>query len=121
MLFCLHVFSIACDCFSTLVPEGKALSAGFSTNHFPDTGLGYALAAFPSSADGEALLAWVRATLADTVIHGVPADLIAAAKRRQAANAEFQKNSISGLAPGRRPWRWKGGNRRTMIFGRFSR
>ena len=36
--------------------------------------------------------------LADDLRNGVPADLVDAAKRHELASAEFQKNSVSGLA-----------------------
>ena len=36
--------------------------------------------------------------LQDIAKNGVPADLVDAAKRHEAADAEFEKNSISGLA-----------------------
>jgi zinc protease len=81
-----------------LVPQGKALSAGFSFNSLPQASLGYALAAFPAGGDGTALLDRVGKILRDIAQNGVPADLVAGAKRREVADAEFQKNSISGLA-----------------------
>lgn len=81
-----------------LVPEGKALSSGFSFDGLPQASLGYALAAFPASGDGMALLGQVRDILQDIVKNGVPGDLVTASKRHEVASAEFQKNSISGLA-----------------------
>jgi zinc protease len=81
-----------------LVPEGKALFAGFSIEGLPGAGLGYAIAAFPKGADAATLVKQVNQILADDVKNGVPADLVEAAKRREAAEAEFNRNSISGLA-----------------------
>ncbi len=81
-----------------LVPQGDALYAGFSLDGLPEASLGYALAAFPEGADGTALLGRIRQIIADDVSNGVPADLVDAAKRHEVASAEFQKNSISGLA-----------------------
>ena len=81
-----------------LALEGKALSAGFSISFLPDAGLGYASAAFPRGADGAQLLAEMRGVLADIAAHGVPEDLVTAAKRGERAQAELQKNSIPGLA-----------------------
>ena len=40
----------------------------------------------------------MRKVLDDDLKNGVPADLVAAAKRHELAGAEFQKNSVSGLA-----------------------
>ncbi|MGH9325116.1 MAG: M16 family metallopeptidase [Terriglobia bacterium] len=81
-----------------LVPAGKALFAGFAYSSFPTTGLGYALSAFPKGANGEALLREMRQILTEDIQHGVPADLVTAAKRHELAGAEFEKNSVSGLA-----------------------
>lgn len=81
-----------------LVPEGKALYAGFSLDALPESGLGYAIGAFPKSADGSELLSEMKAVLAAEVKNGVPAGLVEAAKRHEVASAEFEKNSISGLA-----------------------
>jgi zinc protease len=81
-----------------LVPQGKALSAGFSLESLPQASLGYAEATFPAGRDGTALLRQVREVLEDIAKNGVPADLVNAAKRHEVANAEFEKNSISGLA-----------------------
>jgi zinc protease len=81
-----------------LVPEGKALFAGFALNGLPGTGLGYAIAAFPKGADSAKLLNEVEQILKQDLKNGLPADLVEAAKRREAAAAEFRRNSISGLA-----------------------
>ncbi len=78
--------------------EGKALSAGFSLDSFPEASLAYAQAAFPAGGDGTALLDQVREILEDIAKNGVPADLVNAAKRHEVADAEFKKNSISDLA-----------------------
>ncbi len=81
-----------------LVPEGKALSAGFSFDSLPRASLGYALGAFPAGGDGKALLGEIGSVLREIAKNGVPQDLVTAAKRHEVASAEFQKNSISGLA-----------------------
>ena len=81
-----------------LALKGKALSTDFSINLLPEAGLGYASAAFPRGADGTKLLAEMRRVLAGIAAHGVPDDLVAAAKRGERARAELQKNSIPGLA-----------------------
>ena len=81
-----------------LVLEGKALAADFSLSFLPEAGLGYATAAFPRGADGDQVVAELRWVLAGIAAHGVPVDLVAAAKRAERAQAEFEKNSIPGLA-----------------------
>ncbi len=81
-----------------LVPEGKALYAGFSLDSFPGASLGYAIGAFNRQTTGAQLVDEMRKVLEDDLKNGVPADLVAAAKRHELAGAEFQKNSVSGLA-----------------------
>lgn len=81
-----------------LVVQGKALSAGFSFEPLPRAGLGYVGIAFPASADAAAVAREVRTVVAKIVKDGVPADLVAAAKLHERRDAEFQKNSVQGLA-----------------------
>ncbi len=81
-----------------MVPEGKALSADFAYEALPNSALGYALASFPPGRQAAALVARMKAVLADCAKNGVPAELVEAAKRHEAAEAEFQKNSVEGLA-----------------------
>ncbi len=81
-----------------LVPEGKALFAGFSLSTLPEAGLGYGMAAFPRGADASALVDEVRQIVAEYIRKGFPADLVEAAKRTRLTKAELQKNSIFGLA-----------------------
>ncbi len=81
-----------------LVPEGKALFASFEYDNLPKAGLGYAVAGFPAGGDSTNLLEQVRDILAAEVTNGVITDLVEAAKRREIASAELQKNSVSGLA-----------------------
>ncbi len=81
-----------------LVPEGKALYAGFSLSALPKAGLGYAVAAFPKGADTSALITEVRKILSGYLGKGFPAELVEAAKRNRLTRAELNKNSIPGLA-----------------------
>ncbi len=81
-----------------LVPDGKALFAGFEGGALPTMGYGYATAAFPQDDDGNSLVATVREIIAGYVKEGVPAELVEAAKRHEINNAEFRKNSVAGLA-----------------------
>jgi zinc protease len=81
-----------------LTAHGKALTTGFSLDTLPHSGLAYALAAFPKGSDPQPLLSQVKDILANYHKTGVPADLVTAAKKLEVANAEFQKNSVSGLA-----------------------
>jgi zinc protease len=81
-----------------LVPQGKALSADFSLDPMPRAGIGMAVVMFPAGGNAAMLEREVRAILAGIVKNGVPADLVAAAKLQERREAEFEKNSISGLA-----------------------
>ncbi len=81
-----------------LVPQGKALDAGFSTQDLPAATIGYAMAAIPQGENGSAMTPVLKNIVAGYVKNGVPADLVEASKRREIANAEFSKNSVSGLA-----------------------
>lgn len=81
-----------------LVAQGKALNAGFSLNPFPQATMGYVQVAYPPGADSEALIKEVREILTRNSTRGISPDLVEAARRRELASAEFQKNSISGLA-----------------------
>ncbi|HEX3574942.1 MAG TPA: pitrilysin family protein, partial [Rhodopila sp.] len=81
-----------------MVPGGKALMAQFSYHAKPDVGFGLAMAAFPTGQDPAPVLAETRRILADAAQNGVPADLVAAAKKQELAQLAFNGNSISGLA-----------------------
>ena len=81
-----------------LVPQGKALYTAFELSPLPKAGLAYAFGVFPKGGDGEGLLGEMRQIIAGDLKDGVPADLVDAAKRREVASEEFQKNSIEGLA-----------------------
>jgi len=82
----------------SLVPAGKALFTGFDGEALPKASYGYATAAYPLGGDGPALVATMKGIIADYIKDGVPADLIEAAKRHEVMNAEFQHNSVAGLA-----------------------
>jgi zinc protease len=81
-----------------LVPQGKALDADFSLDPLPRAGIAYAAVSFAAGQDPKALESRIRSILVDVVQHGVPADLVAAAKLQERRAAEFQKNSIAGFA-----------------------
>ena len=81
-----------------LVPEGKALFTGFESDALPKAGYGFAVAGFPQGGDGTTLVSAIRRIVAGYVENGIPADLVEAAKLHEMTDAEFQKNSIAGLA-----------------------
>ncbi|MDE2234751.1 MAG: insulinase family protein [Gammaproteobacteria bacterium] len=81
-----------------LVPENKALYASFLGDTMPDTGLGIAFGVFPKGGDSKLLTAEISQVLAGIAKQGVSPDLVAAAKRQEITQLEFQKNSVAGLA-----------------------
>jgi zinc protease len=81
-----------------LAVEGKALNTSFQLDTFSKSGLGYAVAAFPKDGRVEEVLKNLRRVLGDYVKNGISSDLVEAAKRRELASAEFQKNSVFGLS-----------------------
>jgi zinc protease len=82
-----------------LVPQGKALGTEFGlTETYPKASVGYAVAAVPAGADPAPITAEIRKILSADASGGVPPDLVEAAKKGEIASAEFQQNSIPGLA-----------------------
>jgi zinc protease len=82
-----------------LVPQGKALAAEFGlAETFPKASVAYSVLALPSGADPAPATQEMHKILLDYAAHGVPADLVDAAKRGEVASAEFERNSIPGLA-----------------------
>lgn len=81
-----------------LVPEGKALSASFESYALPKMGYAFAMSAFPQGEDGHPMVDTLKRIIGDYVKNGVPPELVEAAKRHEIAQAEFQKNSVEGLA-----------------------
>lgn len=78
--------------------HGKALFAEFNSSIFRDVGMGYAVAGFPKGDRGEAHVTALGGVIAQYLKNGIPADLVAASKRREMAASEFRKNSIEGLS-----------------------
>jgi len=82
-----------------MVPAGKALGAEFGmAETYPKASVGYGLVAVPAGTDVTSAAQAMRSILAGYAEKGVPEDLVAAAKRSEVAAAEFQRNSIPGLA-----------------------
>ena len=82
-----------------MVPAGRALAAEFGlTETYPQASVGFGLVALPAGADAPAAQREMRAVLTRYAAGGVPEELVAAAKRSEIAAAEFERNSIPGLA-----------------------
>ena len=82
-----------------LVPAGKALAAEFGeAESYPQASVGYGLVAVPAGADVTGATKEMKTILANYAAKGLPEELVEAAKRSEIAQAEFQRNSIPGLA-----------------------
>jgi zinc protease len=82
-----------------MVPAGKALGTEFGmAEEYPMASVGFGLVAEPAGVDAAAAIAEMRGILENYAAKGVPEELVDAAKRSEVAAAEFQRNSIPGLA-----------------------
>jgi len=81
-----------------LVPAGKALATGFSLDPLPKVGMAYASISYPADGDAKAAENELRTTLKKILQDGISPELVDAAKIGEERQAEFQKNSIDGLA-----------------------
>jgi zinc protease len=82
-----------------MVPAGKALAAEFGmAETYPKASVGFGLVALPSGGNSDGAIAEMKSILNSYAEKGVPEDLVLAAKRSEVAQAEFQRNSIPGLA-----------------------
>ncbi len=82
-----------------MVPAGKALAAEFGmAENYPKASVGYGLVALPAGSDPASAIAEMRQILQNYAQKGLPEDLVEAAKRSEIASAEFNRNSIPGLA-----------------------
>ena len=82
-----------------MVPAGKALAAQFAmAENYPQASAGFGVIVVPAGTDPQPAMGEMRQILAGYAQKGVPEDLVAAAMRSEIAQAEFQRNSIPGLA-----------------------
>ena len=82
-----------------LVPQGKALDAGFElAEEYRQASVGFAYAVLPANADPQPVIADLQRIVAGYATQGVPPDLVAASRRSVLAGNEFARNSIPGLA-----------------------
>jgi zinc protease len=83
----------------TLVTKGDALAAEFElAETYPKASVSFAAAAIPSGADASAITSKLKDVVAGYLAKGLPPELVEAAKRKLIALAEFERNSIPGLA-----------------------
>jgi len=82
-----------------MVPAGKALAAEFGmAEAYPKASVGYGVVALAAEANADNAIHELRSIVSSYAQKGVPEDLVAAAIRSEVAQAEFQRNSIPGLA-----------------------
>jgi zinc protease len=82
-----------------MVPAGKALAAEFAiAESYPKASVGFGLVALPAGVDAAGPIGEMRQIIEAYAQKGLPQDLFDAAKRSEIVSAEFQRNSIPGLA-----------------------
>jgi zinc protease len=82
-----------------MVPSGNALAAEFAVGEsYPKASVGFGVVVEPAGTDAQSSISQMRGILNRYAQNGVPEDLVLAAKRSEVAQAEFQRNSIPGLA-----------------------
>lgn len=82
-----------------MVPAGKALAAEFGmAESYPKASVGFGLVAQPAGVSADAAIDEMKGILAKYAQNGLPPELVEAAKRSELAQAEFERNSIPGLA-----------------------
>ncbi len=82
-----------------LVPQGKALQAGFQlAASFRKASFGISYGVIPAGGDPAVLTSTIASVIANYVKNGVPAELVDAAKRGEIASAAYDRNSIGDLA-----------------------
>lgn len=78
---------------SELAAQGRVLSADADVQPFTEGGIGLVEVGFPDGGDAKQAEADLAGALDAIRKHGVPAELVAAAKRSELAQLEFSKNS----------------------------
>lgn len=81
-----------------LVASGAMLDTGFQGESFMDASIGLAYGVVPVTGNPEQSAAAMKAVIAQYRRNGVPADLVAAAKRREIAQLQYSRNSVENLA-----------------------
>jgi zinc protease len=81
-----------------LQASGKALETFAEASTHPEAGMSIVGSAVPVTTTGDAAAADVEAVIDAYKTSGLPAELVDVAKARELAQAQFQANSINGLA-----------------------
>lgn len=83
---------------SRLAAEGKVLNTTAMADSYAHAGMGFLAAGVPEGGDMQAAQARLQGVIEGFLKNGVPADLVAATKRKMRAEFEFDKNSATGIA-----------------------
>jgi len=81
-----------------LQASGKALGTFAQSVTYPRAGMSLVGSVVPVTTTGETAVGDVKTVLESYKKSGLPAELVAVAKQREVSQAEFARNSISGLA-----------------------
>lgn len=81
-----------------LVPQGKALFAGYGLSALPPASMGLAVAGVPPGQSPWQMADALKGIIGGYQREGVPRELVDAAKRRLLAQALFRRTSVEGLA-----------------------
>jgi zinc protease len=81
-----------------LQASGKALGTFAQASTHPEAGMSIVGSAVPVTTTGDAAVADVKAVIDAYKTSGLPPELVEVAKARELAQAQFQSNSINGLA-----------------------
>ena len=82
-----------------LVPAGKALETSFELEEtYPKASVGFAVGVLPAGANPSPVVTSMSDILSGYAKNGVPAELVEAVKRKEIADAAFERNSIPDLA-----------------------
>ena len=82
-----------------MVPAGHALAAQFGfAESYHKASAGFGFVALPAGSDSTSAMNEMRSIISSYAEKGLPSDLVEAAKKSELAQAEFQRNSIPGLA-----------------------
>src|SRR6202453_2017454 len=82
-----------------VVPAGRLIYAGFGVaESYPKASVVYGEIALPAAADSAGPINEMRQIVENYAQKGLPQDLFDAAKRSEISSAEFERNSIPGLA-----------------------
>jgi zinc protease len=81
-----------------LVAAGKAVNVSADSQAYAKAGMATVDASVNANVDPQSALGNLRAVIDAYSEHGIPADIVEAAKQRAIARAQFARNSVSGLA-----------------------